>query len=314
MTRSIIWTIGELADILRERQKNNFDVNIGVSGKRGNGKSTFINKLLLRFKDEGFNQYKHQVYERDDVINLLGTQTYGFCWDDEAINSGYKRDFQSTGQKDLIKIITNYRDNYNIYISALPFFYSLDKDLRALMFLHVHIIERGVAVLFMPLPGLIHNSDPWDSDRNMKVEKKENERIAKNPKLSFRYHKFTTFIGYLYFNDITDAQKEIYKAIKKEKREKRFKLEESKKGVVEDFNTKCFRLMKEKKLTMEGLRQVCVMEGKKYSAVYPQLARMLKDEGSPLTPAQYIDSYMDVKKMKESAKASLKIAELIGMD
>src|SRR4030042_2467296 len=130
--------------------------------------STIISKIFNSFKKEGFNQRKHQVYARKDVINLLACQQFGYCWDDEAINSGYKRDFQNKGQKDLIKIITNYRDNHNIYASALPFFYSLDKDLRDLIFLHLHVIERGVAVLFLPLSDQIHTQDQWDTKNNIK--------------------------------------------------------------------------------------------------------------------------------------------------
>ena len=50
---SILWTIKELVDVLRKRQLNNFDCNFGVSGKRGDGKSTLLLKIFKSFAGLG---------------------------------------------------------------------------------------------------------------------------------------------------------------------------------------------------------------------------------------------------------------------
>lgn len=286
-TNKVIWTIREITEILRQRQLNKFDVNMGVSGKRGNGKSTIIFKVFNSFKKQGFIERKHQVYAQKDVINLLAMQQFGYCWDDEAINSGYKRDFQNTGQKNLIKIITNYRDNHNIYASAIPFFYSLDKDLRDLIFLHLHVVERGVAVVFLPLADQIHTQDQWDTKNNIKIEEQENKRIQKNPSLSFRYQRFSTFAGYIYFGPMSKKQEDNYKKIKKEKRSKSFK--ES--GVITGdeevpFIQRVYDLLMQSKLTKDGLIQACIIEGEKYSNVMIKLNGILKDKGESKTAAQ----------------------------
>ncbi len=278
----IIWTLRELTTTIRQRQMNKFDVNIGVSGKRGVGKSTFLFKIFNSFKKDGFLQIKHQVYNQEDVINLLAKQSFRYCWDDEAINSGYKRDFQKVGQKNLVKIITNYRDNYNIYASALPFFYSLDKDLRELIFCHVHIIQRGVAVILLPLPDQIHGSDPWDTKNNTKIEIKENIRLKKNPDLSFRYHKLTTFAGYIYFGPMTKKQERIYQIVKQEKRAKNFGIENPN-SEKKSFNERVFDLLIDGKLTNDGLMQMCLAEGVKYSTIRTLLNTMLKDRGEKKT-------------------------------
>ncbi len=279
---SVIWSIKELVEVLRQRQLNEFDCNLGVSGKRGNGKSTLLFKIFNSFKKQGFNQEKHQVYQQEHVMNLLATQEFGFCWDDEAINSGYKRDFQNSGQKTLIKMVTNYRDNFNIYASALPFFYSLDKDLRELIFCHIHIIERGVAVILLPLEDQIHASDPWDTKTNIKIEQAEMKRIKENPDLPFRYSRLTTFAGYLYFGPMTPKQKRKYKEIKKRKRANNFE------GAInqetkEDFNVRVFNLLVEGKLNKDGLIQACLLEGKKYTSVLTDLNRRLKNNGETKT-------------------------------
>jgi len=281
----VIWTIKELMADLRERQLNEFDVNIGVSGKRGNGKSTLLFKFFNSFKKDGFNQEEHQVYSQEDVIKLLSTQEFGFCWDDEAINSGYKRDFQAKGQKKLVKIVTNFRDSFNMYASALPFFYSLDKDLRELIFCHIHIIERGMAVILLPLEDQIHESDPWDTNANIKIERKENERIKRNPDLTFRYHKYTTFAGYLYFGPMTPKQEKIYKKIKKLKRAKNFGIYSNDKKAT--FNEKVYKLLLDGKLTKQGLKEMCLLEDKKYTSMSQELNRMLTNNGENKTLKEF---------------------------
>ncbi len=297
-SHKVIWTIKELTEVLRERQLNEFDANFGVSGRRGNGKSTFLFKIFNSYKKDGFQPNKHQVYSQKDVIELLSNQKFGFCWDDEAINSGYKRDFNKTGQKKLIKIITNYRDNFNIYASALPFFYSLDKDLRELMFMHIHIVERGFAVILLPVADQIHSSDPWDTKNNIKTEEKEFKLMKKNSNHKFRYNKLSTFAGYLYFGPMTKKQKRKYLELKAEKRKKAF---EGDSDIVDgevSFIQKLYNLLIEKKLSKEGLMQTCLIEGRKYSVVTNTLNKMLTDNGIEHTLRYYLPQSNEEERQK----------------
>ncbi len=298
----VIWTIKEFTAILRQRQLNQYDCNLGVSGKRGDGKSTFLFKIFNSFKKSGFNQDKQQVYSQKEVTELLTTQKFGFCWDDEAINSGYKRDFQQAGQKLLVKIVTNYRDNFNIYASALPFFYSLDKDLRELIFAHIHIIERGVSVLLLPLSDQVHSSDPWDTKNNIKIEDQEYRRMKRNPELNFRYHRLTTFAGYIYFGDMTKKQRKRYNEIKSRKRSDHFGI-----GVAQEqlnFKDKIYKLLMEGKLTKDGLIQICLAEDKKYSSVTQELNRMLKNKGETKTMKDFLRT-TDIKSIHIKTKGDI---------
>ena len=281
--KAIVWTIKELVDVMKERQINEFDSNMAVSGERGNGKSTIINKIYYRFK--GFRPWKVQVYNRDDVIYLLKNQQFGLCWDDEAVNTGYKRNFQEKGQQELIKTITAYRDNFNIFASAIPNFFSLDKDLRDLYFIHLHVIERGIAVIHMPLQGRLYSADKWDAKYNAKIEDSWSKRIQKNPDFKPPYHKLSTFRGYLFFSDATEKQKELYKKIKREKRQESFSIN----GEIKlPFIDKIYSLLIQGKLTREGLTQASLIEGKKDSTVYSSLGRMLKDSGETKTVGELL--------------------------
>lgn len=285
--KPIVWTIKDIVDIIIARRINEFDSNMAVSGDRGNGKSTLINKIYYRF--DNFRPWKHQVYNREDVIKLLKYQQNSLCWDDEAINSGYKRNFQDKGQQELIKILTAYRDNFNTFSSAIPNFFSLDKDLRDLYFIHLHIIERGIAVVHMPLQGRLYSQDRWDSKNNAKIEMSWSKHMLNDPNWRPPYHKLTTFRGYLFFKDVTDKQKVLYKEIKKVKRNESFLTNgEKEEGNSLSFLDKLYKILFEGKLTSEGIKQSCLMEGKKYSSITSSLNRMLKDNGESKTVKDFL--------------------------
>ena len=284
--KPVIWSIKEIIKILKTRQENEFDGNFVVTGNRGDGKSTLINKIFLRIG--GFKPFVHQCYDREEVVKLLKSQTYGICWDDEAINSSYKRDYQKRGQKDLIKILTAYRDNYNIYASAIPNFFSLDKDLRDLFFIHFQIVERGIAVIHMPNQGRLYSQDRWDIAYNSKIEEGWSKKLKKDPNFKPPYHLLTTFRGYLYFGPLTKAQKERYKEVKRIKREKSFATPGEKTEKQLSSTEKIYNLLKDGKLSKDGLLQICQLEGKKYSSITSILNRMLTDNGESKTVKDFL--------------------------
>jgi len=289
----------------------NFDGNVIVSGERGNGKSSIICKMCYRFGS--FSPQKHQVYSREEVVKLLRNQRYGLCWDDEAVNSGYKRDFQNKAQKELIKLVTMYRDNFNIYFSAIPNFYSLDKDLRDLTFLHIHVIERGLAVVHMPLQGRLYSQDKWDMKNNARVEMSWTNKIKRNPNFRPPYHQLSTFKGYIYFNKLTEKQDELYKKIKREKRHALYgdsNDEGEYTDYTKDFYDNLVDLLLERKLSEEGLLQVCFSSGKKLSLVRNYLSTRLKDKGIKITVGELLKLYGVDDNAKKDPKAQ--IHELIG--
>ena len=275
MRKVIVFSVKDIVDVLKSRQENEFDANFGIAGDRGDGKSTLASKIFYKFGK--FNPWKHQVYNQQDVIKLLTSQLRGKCFDDEAINSGYKRNFQDKGQQRLIKILTNYRDNFNIHGSALPNFFSLDKDLRDLIFMLLHVIERGIAVVHLPLQGRMYSQDKWDAKVNAKIEQSWQNKIKHNVNFKIPYHKLSTFAGYLYFTDLTEKQKKLYKEVKRVKRADEYQEEGENKE--QSFLEKVYNQLVERKLTKDFLMQLCLMEGKKYSNVCSSINVMLKDRG-----------------------------------
>jgi len=294
----VIWSIKELVETLKDRQLNEFDANFVVTGRRGEGKSTLLFKIFSRFKE--FKPWEHIVYSREDLLNLLRNQKFGLCWDDEAINSGYKRSFQDKGQQELIRAVTMYRDNFNLYGSAIPFFYSLDKDLRELVFMHIHVIQRGLAIIFIQTEDSIHQKDPWDTKNNEALENKWQKKLQQNPNFKIPYQKLSTFIGYLSFGKMTKKQEKLYKEIKRTKRAKLYSepSEEKKESTAKQFFPKVYDMLINNKLDQASLHNLCEISNKKLSSVKNTLSTMLKDNGEFNKSIKF---YLDRgKKLKEN--------------
>lgn len=302
MGRSIIFTVKDIATVIRKRQENEFDARFAVTGDTGDGKSTLLSKIF--YKIGKFNPWKHQAYDQEEIIKLLTTQVKGKCFDDEAINTGYKRNWQDKGQQKQIKILTNYRDSLNVYGSALPNFFSLDKDLRDLFFLMIHVIERGVAVVHLPLQGRMYGQDKWDAKNNARIEENWTRKIKKDPNFKIPYWQLSTFAGYLYFTKLTPKQEKLYKEVKHAKRARVYEQEDK---PQHDFYEETYKLLLEGKLTSEGLLQICLMNDRKYLSVLSQLNGMLKNRGVGKTASEL---WKDSKK-SNSNKSNDQITDLV---
>jgi len=282
----IIWSIKDLVEIAKSRQKNKFDMIIVVTGGRGDGKSTFIYKFFSRFNQ--FRPWKHMVYSRRDVMRLLEKIKYGCIFDDEAIRTGYKRKFFEEDQKLLIQMLNMYRDNFNVYAMAIPSFYSLDKDLRDLIKIHIHVIERGLGVVHVANEGILYSDDCWDVKYNQKVEERWARAKQKNPNYRPKYNRLTTFRGYIKFGDLTPRQRELYEEVKVTKRkavyEEEMKSEEDKGG----FYEKIIERLKSCEMSKEILQEICLVNGLKYSAVSSMLNIKLTDSGIKETLSYFL--------------------------
>ena len=213
--KTVVWTLSELAEMIKQRQANEYDVNIIIDGARGNGKSTLAYKLLTRIGK--FNPKKDLFFTREDVMSAIMNRKFSCIDADEMINSAYNRDFFSGDQKNFIKMMNMYRDNYNILIGSVPYFFDLDSQVRKLIKLRITIVKRGIAVLQMG-KSTLYNNDPWETGVNKKIEEAWASKTKKGKLLKPQYHKLTTYAGHLFYNKLSPQQEEIYKEIKARKR------------------------------------------------------------------------------------------------
>ena len=297
----LVWNIKDIAILIMKRQLNKYDANLVVSGARGNGKSTLIAKLFYRFPH--YKPKKHQVYSREDVMKLLESQRFGLVFDDEAINSTYKRDFYAEGQKKLIKMVNMYRDNFNVYASAIPSFYSMDKDLRALVKIHINVISRGLAVVHIANDDSLYSNDPWDIDYNKKVEASFLKKSLKNPNAKMPHQRLTTFRGFLRFGDLPKNQRRLYEDIKKRKRkeiyDRELKMEDkSDKKDMASFIIE--QIDNENIYDSQQIRMLCIREGCKYSTTMGSMNRKWRDmgrKGNVITTLKELNDKLNSKNM-----------------
>lgn len=270
----------------KERIRNKFDSNIAVTGLTGVGKSTLLHKFFHKFPD--FKIEDKFTMNRRKMIGLIQNHKFSYCWNDELISSGSKRKFYEPEQNELIEILTKYRNNFNIVGGAVPFFFTLDKELIKLFGMHINIIRRGIGVVHLPREGRMYNEDLWDVKINQKLEEKWSAKTLKNPNFRIPYHKYTTFAGYVFFGKMTDKQEEIYERLKSEERGDSENLAKGNANPEEGFYDKVLKLLKDGKLNESGLLQLCLFEGRKLSSVKVSLNRMLKDEGNEKTLAEFL--------------------------
>ena len=303
----LIWSITDLVEIAKERQQNKFDVIIAVSGDRGNGKSSLLFRFFSRFKP--FKAWNHQIYSRKDVMRLLEKNKFGCIFDDEAIRTGYKRNFFDADQKLLIQMINMYRDNFNVYGLAVPNFYSLDKDLRDLIKIHIHVVERGLGVVHIANSGNLYSDDAWDVKYNKKIEERWSESKKKNPNFKPKYNKLTTFRGYIRFPDLTPKQRLLYEEVKVTKRKAVY--EEEMKQEEDGFCDRLIARLKKGELSTEALEGACIANKLKISSVRTLINTRLRDAGDKHRLTHYL-SLPDKKKKGITVKESIEKAEKFG--
>ncbi len=264
--------------------------------------SSLAFKTMVR--NPRFKPWNHIVYSRTDLMSLMESKTYQPILDDEAIRTGFSRNFFDSDQKTLIQMFNMYRDNYNIYFGCIPTFLDLDTNLRGLATMWIHVPYRGIAVVNAPLNNP-YLKDQWDTDNNRKKIMKYISENAKNPKFSIPWHRLSTFAGYLYFNDLTPIQSSLYKEIKRTKRKLMYDQEIKKDKPENNMYDNLLKLLDKKNLNVKQLQQISMVNGMKYSSVRAQLNKMILDRGDKETLKEKFDKI--IKKPETQKKEAQKI-------
>ncbi len=140
---------------------------------------------------------------------------------------------------------------------------------------------------------------------NKKIEAKENARLERNPTARFRYNRFTTFAGFIYFGPMTEKQQRIYDEVKQKKRSKVYKDIEENKALT--LIERLYNLLIEGKLSKEGLMQASLVDNRKYSTVLSQLNTLLKDNGKSKTVMDLVRKSRD----EDNSKSQNQISNIV---
>jgi len=232
--KTVVWTLDDISNMIKKRQMNEFDNIIMMDGARGSGKSSLAWKILMRTGN--FKPDKDLMFTRDEVMEAMRTRKYSCIDADEMINSAHNREFFSGDQRNFIKQLNMFRDNYNILIGSVPFFYDLDPQVRKLVKLRITCIKRGTAIIQMSKNSLYTN-DPWDTNVNKKIEESWINKIHKGVFVKPRYQRLTTYIGHIFFTKLPKLSEIRYKKLKQFKRDQmQLGEEETKKEYYQEAN------------------------------------------------------------------------------
>ena len=287
MSRLLIWNIKDVCEVIEKCVQNKFDFICFIEGNRGLGKSTLAFKICSRVNvPVPFSPKRDLVYTREETLKHLASKKGGIIFSDELINVAYNRDFFQDEQKTMLKALNMYRDACNVFIGCIPKFIELDKQLQRLCKMRITVVRRGVALIQTQMPS-IYSQDNWDIKGNQKVEAKWTLRGGKNP----QYAKLTTVRGILNFSDLSPHQREIYEAIKEEKRGRVF-------GDYQDvtllgnpekvFYQNLLEQVVAGKMTNDLIDTIATINGRDKSKIRRKLNDMLKEKGDKNRIRDYV--------------------------
>ena len=201
--------LGLIKQMLIGRRDNEKDNIILVTGARGDGKSTFVGKILFQFED--FDPYEQMVYNKEDMFKLIKKKN-GYVWADEAVVNAARGNVTTRANKMLHEIVTINRDNFNMIFFCMPFVEDFDTKILQYVSMWVHIDSRGVGVVLLPSNKGIFGKRNWDIDAMKKIF---DEFIRENRSaLHIPYWIYPNFRGYIRFGKLTKKQEKIVKEIK----------------------------------------------------------------------------------------------------
>jgi len=209
-------SVTKLAEILHTLLKTDRDVTIGVSGMTGEGKSTFIIKLVQAYCKIADIQFTFDflTWNRDELLTWIDGEgpekkgrvpEYTPIVPDELFRMFYKRLWFEKKQIDAISVLNMCRDRHLFIIGAIPNFWHLDKSFITRVRFYCYVTVRGEVYVFQQENNPF-TVDVWNIKENEKSFRKN--KIDKSPNFLFKVN----------YTDLNEKEKEQYLAIRNKKR------------------------------------------------------------------------------------------------
>lgn len=194
--------LANLVKYIRKIQINDDNnVNIGVTGRLGCGKSTlsmqisqcYVKKYL---GEKSFNPEKYIAYNNDEVMEKIHSlPMYAPLIGDEAVRFAWSRDWNKSENKELARLSTQIRTKKLIFFMNIPKLSWIDSIYREglldmWMWVHASFDETGKKIgnVLMFEPDL--NQGEWDSWHIslLTKKKKRKDRIGRFTDIEKIYH------------------------------------------------------------------------------------------------------------------------------
>jgi len=241
---------------IKKRIDRDWDIVIAIDGEEGVGKSTLamIMGILL---DKKFNLHNNIAYlpthqEIEQKFTDLGSkQTFVV---DEAIKAMYKMRFMDKLQTRINEMYATERWQNKVTILCIPRFTDLNEYFRNhRVKFWVHIIDRGLAIVFHKDDVNIFGRDPWHLKENekyvmSKIKRKRFVEIENKEKINIYSNSQNFFFGFEY-PDLPEKISQEYKTLKADYRNVKVKREE--REVV-----KIIKKLKEENMTQRKIASI----------------------------------------------------------
>jgi len=212
-------TITNFAKIIHKLLRSDRDVNVGVGGFTGEGKTTFSGILQKEYaKVSGtYWGFDRMTWSRPELMKWIDGEgpdktgqlpEYSAVLPDELFSMFYSRTWYDGDQIDAIKTFNMCRDRHLFLCGNVPNFWELDKGFTNRIRYYVYIPERGIAWVFKQEVNPF-GSDPWNP--------RENKKIFRKTKQPYAIHNFLFEVRY---PDWKPEEKKEYLAIRNIKRVK----------------------------------------------------------------------------------------------
>lgn len=218
-------SIEYLCSVIDERLKIEHDLVICLSGDEGYGKTT-LGIEISRIYDKEFNLVRNVAYlpttqeTAEKFHSLKKNQAFLV---DEAIKILYKLKWNDRLQILINEMYATERWQTKLSILCIPRFKDLNEQFRHhRVMIWIHIIERGVALIFIKDRYNFVATDPWYLDE---IEKqiRTRRKVKRNLDIADLIdlcRRFDTFNGYILFNPLDKETQDIYDDLKADARER----------------------------------------------------------------------------------------------
>lgn len=194
------------------------DVNLGVGGFTGEGKSCFLTQFFFEYgKITGTAwKFNNMTWSRKELIGWIDGDKKGKYKQmpqfsgilvDELFMLFYKRNWYDEGQIDAIATLNMCRDRHLVIGGNIPNFWELDASFNSRIRFYAYIPYRGVAWIFEQENNPF-STDVWNRRTNEKLFRKFHNKpyLLKN------------FLCEIHYKDWTPSQKKKYYEIRNKKR------------------------------------------------------------------------------------------------
>lgn len=220
----ILETVEDFAQHVVDMLGSDRDVNVGIGGFTGEGKSTFATKLAAAYAAKSGTSWNfdRMTWSRKELLTWVdgekNTQPgpdglkpgqlpeYSVIIPDELFLMFYRRNWYEDDQIGAIGTFNMCRDRHLLVIGNVPDFWDLDPGFIKRIRYYVYIPARGTAWVFQQENNPFAN-DPWNRPENKKMFRKK-----KNP------YSCPNFVCEISFNDWDPKEKKQYYKIRNEKR------------------------------------------------------------------------------------------------